>query len=229
MADHAADLGADPPQLVDVLSRERAHPELPLAARRQRRCRAPRCRTRRARRCRRRRAGRRSSRSRSRRRRRRTRASWRRRSNARSRAMFHGSARARNLTARRSSRPAVPTQPCWTTEDPITCATGCSPDACASAYSLAVRSLVKNGVLAVATRFRRSSAPSGIPPCRIRSRSTSAARRSSSVGGLGLFLPNGDTTGSSHSRNARVSRRVAVVRRSSAGEGVAPPRVQFGG
>ncbi len=55
------------------------------------------------------------------------------------------------------------------------CAIGLRPDASAIAYSLALRSLVKNGELAAAIRFKRSSAPNGIPPRPMRSRSTAAA------------------------------------------------------
>ena len=55
------------------------------------------------------------------------------------------------------------------------CAIGVRPEACATAYSLALRSLLKTGELAAAICFRRCSAPSGIPPPRMRSRSTAAA------------------------------------------------------
>ena len=44
------------------------------------------------------------------------------------------------------------------------CAIGVRPEACAIAYSLALRSLLKTGALAAAIAFRRCSAPSGIPP-----------------------------------------------------------------
>lgn len=54
-------------------------------------------------------------------------------------------------------------------------ASGTSPEACAIAYSLALRSLLNTDEPDVATRLRRSSAPSGIPPPRIRSRSTAVA------------------------------------------------------
>ncbi len=69
------------------------------------------------------------------------------------------------------------------------CAIGVKPEACAIAYSLALRSLVKNGELAAPMVFRRSSAPSGIPPRWMRSRSTAAAWRSSSLSGVARF-PN---------------------------------------
>ena len=44
------------------------------------------------------------------------------------------------------------------------CAIGVRPDACATAYSLALRSLVNTADSPAAIRFRRCSAPSGIPP-----------------------------------------------------------------
>src|ERR1700722_7166857 len=70
------------------------------------------------------------------------------------------------------------------------CAIGVRPEACATAYSLALRSLEKTGESAVAIAFRRSSAPSGIPPPWMRSRSTAAAWRSSSLSGTARFPNN---------------------------------------
>jgi hypothetical protein len=71
------------------------------------------------------------------------------------------------------------------------CATGVRPDAWATAYSLALRSLENTADSADATRFRRCSAPSGIPPCPMRSRSTAAVARSSSLIGGGRFPNSG--------------------------------------
>ena len=69
------------------------------------------------------------------------------------------------------------------------CAIGVRPDACATAYSLALRSLVNTADSPAAIRFSRCSAPSGIPPPAMRSKSTAAAWRSSSLSGAAR-LPN---------------------------------------
>ena len=71
------------------------------------------------------------------------------------------------------------------------CAIGVRPDACATAYSLALRSLVNTADSPAAIRFSRCSAPSGIPPRPMRSRSTAAASRSSSLSGAVRFPNSG--------------------------------------